>query len=171
MNTDACSISFDNLAAEHIAADRLYYQTTAWAKMDKLMALLLVFAGLLLALGVGLRWWTVVPFLLAPLEWFNFFTLRPLVIRYWFKRNPKLQERYDFSFDDDGIHFLTNSIDARIKWDQYTDVLENDRLWLLVYGHRLYSVIPKRAFADSTDVIRFKQLITEHIISREESPS
>jgi hypothetical protein len=166
MQCDTVSISFDNLVAEHVAADRLYYKSTFWAKADKIVAGPLVLAGILLICTAGLQWWVPIPFALAILEWFNLLSPRPLVIRYWFRKNPKFSETYHLTFGETGMHFLTNTIDARISWEQYTNVLEDARLWLLVYGHRMYSVIPKRAFKDNDEVECFKALITGHIVSR-----
>jgi hypothetical protein len=101
---ESVSVSFDNRLEEFIAADRLYYQSTAFAKIDKVVAALLVFAGVLLIYAVGLRWWTTIPFLLAILEWFNLLSPRPLIIGYWFKRNPKLYSTYQLTFTSAGIH-------------------------------------------------------------------
>jgi hypothetical protein len=170
METNAVSISFDNRVEDQIAADRLYYKSTIWPKIDRIVAAVLVLAGVFLISSAGLRWWTVIPFVLAALEWFNLLSPRPLIIRYWFRNNPKFKETYHLTFDDSGIQFRTNSIDARIAWDQYSKVLENDRLWLLVYGSRMYTVIPKRAFVSEDQIARFRSLVTEQIAADRENP-
>jgi hypothetical protein len=161
----AVSISFDNCVEEFIAADHLYYQSTLLAKIDKVVAVLLVFGGLLLIYAAGLRWWTLIPFLLAILEWFNLLSPRPLVIRYWFKHNPKLCGTYHLTFTSAGILWKTKSIDSRIAWDQYTRVLEDSRMYLLIYGKRLYSVVPKREFKDEDESTRFRSLVAKHIVA------
>src|SRR5262245_13216105 len=115
MSANAVQISFDNIAAEHITADRLYYQTTTFAKIDKVVSVILVLAGCLLLISFGLKWWAFIPFVLAVLEWFNLLSPRPLVRRYWFKQNPKFLETYNLTFDHAGIQFSTKSIDSRIK--------------------------------------------------------
>jgi hypothetical protein len=163
METDAVSINFDNRVEDHIAADRLYYKSTIWPKVDKVAAALLALAGVFLIWVAGVRWWTILPFILAVLEWFNLLSPRPLVIKYWFRKNPKFKERYHLTFDKSGIQFRTDSIDARIAWDHYSKVLENDRLWLLVYGSRMYTVIPKRAFENENQARRFRQLVAKRI--------
>ena len=42
-------------------------------------------------------------------------------------------------------------------------VLEDNRMWLLMYGKRLYTIVPKRAFKDAEEVARFSSLIVRHI--------
>jgi hypothetical protein len=165
---ESVSISFDNRVEEFTAAERLYYKSTIFAKIDKVVAVLLVFAGVLLIYAVGANWWTLMPFLLAILEWFNLLSPRPLVIRYWFKRNSKLYGTYHLTFTPAGIHWQTKSIDSRIAWDQYTSTLEDNRMWLLMYGKRLYTVVPKRAFTDDNEAARFRSLETQHIIASNE---
>src|SRR5262249_42558630 len=100
MQCNSVSISFDNRVAEHVAADRLYYKSTFWAKGDKVVSGLLVLAGLLLIWTTGPTWWSAIPFGLAILEWFNLLSPRPLVIRYWFRKNPKFSETYHLTFGE-----------------------------------------------------------------------
>src|SRR5262249_33673529 len=146
MEGESITFSFDNALGDHLAAERLYYKSTVFAKVDKVVAAALFVVGAFSTWAVGARWWTLVFFPMAVLEWFNLLSIRPLVIRHWFKRNPKFSETYHLTLNREGIHFRTKSIDSRISWDHYTKVLEDDRLWLLVYGTRMYSVIPKRVF-------------------------
>ncbi len=56
-----------------------------------------------------------------------------------------------------------------ITWDDFTKVLEDDQLWLLVYAARMYSVIPKRAFKSDDEATRFRSLVTERIPGRKGS--
>ena len=163
---ESINVTFDNILAEHLAAARLYYKSTFMAKADKVVACGLVLFGLLGTALVGVRWWTVVWLPLGIVEWFNLLSLRPLQIRWWFKRNPKFRETYHIRFGHNGIHFYTPSFDSRLAWDLYSRVIEGDRLWLLVYGTSMYTLIPKRAFASEEQQATFKRLIGEHICGR-----
>ncbi|HLX62856.1 MAG TPA: YcxB family protein [Planctomycetota bacterium] len=163
---EAVSIEFDNILAEHLAAERLYYKSTLFAKLDKIVAVLLVLFGIIAVWAAGLRWWTVIWFPLAFLEWFNLPSLRQIQVRCWFKSNPKFSETYYVTLDGAGIHFRTRSIDSRVTWDHFTKVLEDERLWLLVYGTRMYSVIPKRVFKSNDERIRFRTLVDENIVAK-----
>ena len=166
MESPTISFSFENVLADHLAAERLYYKSTVLAKVDKVAAVILLLVGLFGTWAAGVQWWTLVFFPLAILEWFNLLSVRPLVIRRWFKHNPKFSETYHLALDRSGIHFRTKSIDSRLTWDHYTKVLEDDRLWLLVYGSRMYSVIPKRALKSDDEVARFRSLVAQNIVAR-----
>jgi len=166
MEDQTVSVSFDNDLAEHLAAERLYYKSTVLAKVDKVVAVILLLVGLFSTWGAGVHWWTLIFFPLAVLEWFNLLSIRPLVIRRWFKHNPKFSETYHLELDRNGIHFRTKSIDSRVTWDHYSKVLEDDRLWLLVYGTRMYSIIPKRALKSNDEVARFRSLVAQSIVAR-----
>ena len=166
METDAISLSFDNVLDEHLAAERLYYKSTVLAKVDKVVAGVLVLAGLFGTWQAGVRWWTLIFFPLAVLEWFNLLSVRPLVIRYWFKHNPKFRETYHLVLDRTGMRFRTRSIDSHIAWDYFTKVIEDERIWLLVYGTRMYSVIPKRVFRTDEDMARFRSMVEQNIVAR-----
>lgn len=152
-------IEFDPRVEEHVSASRLYYsKRSKWAKTDKVVALLLVVFGTALVILVGIQWWTVIWFPLAILEFFNLLSIDPLVVRWQFKATPKFNERNTLTFDDEGIHFQTSTIDARLRWDTYNEMFENNEVFLLIYGKRMYSVIPKRAFKNEEEEDRFRQL-------------
>lgn len=108
---------------------------------------------------VGAQWWTLIWFILAPLEYFNLLSLTPLVTRYRFRRNPKFNAPSHLTFGEDGIHFTTTGIDSRLDWRYYDGVLEDDQLFLLTYAGPAYSVIPKRCFPDAETMDAFRQLV------------
>jgi len=166
--SDAISLNFDNVVGDHLAAERLYYKSTVVAKVDKVVAAILALVGVFSTWAAGTFWWTLIFLPLAILEWLNLLSIRPFVIRRWFKHNPKFTETYHLVLDRSGIQFRTKSIDSRITWEHYTKVLEDDRLWLLVYGRRMYSVIPKRAFKDDNEMDRFRSLVAQNIVARSE---
>ncbi len=163
INAPSLEISFDNILAEHLAAERLYYRSTLFWKLDKIVAVILFCMGVLASYYAGLRWWTVIWFPLAIAEWFNALSLKPLQIRYVFKHNPKFRENYHLTFEEDAIHFQTPTIDSRVRWDHFDSFLEDDRLFLLIYGTRMYSIIPKRAFRSETEQREFRSLIARKI--------
>src|SRR5207244_299090 len=113
---------------------------------------------------VGPRWWTLVWFPLAICQWFNVLSPFRLRTRFFFRRNPKFLETYKLSFSDQGIRFKTNSIDASIAWTHYSRILEDEKVILLVYGSRMYTVVPKRAFSDSAQLPAFRNMIGQHIV-------
>lgn len=153
MSADTVKLEFHPEADDHVAAEHLYDLASPWAKADRVVAIVLLVVGVGSTIAVGPRWWTVVWFPLAVLEWFHLLKIRPFVVRHWFRRNPKFRETFHLEFDDSGIHFCTASIDSKLAWSQYTRILEDKRVWLLVYGPRMYTVLPKRAFTPESQRI------------------
>jgi hypothetical protein len=163
---DSVTLEFDHNLAEHLAARRLYYQSTLWWKADKVVAFLLISFGVFLLATAGFRWWTIIWFPLAIAEWFNLLSIDGLRTRIFFKRNPKFLETYHLTFSDVGVHFKTASIDSTVSWSYYTRVLENDAMILLIYGTSLYTVIPKRAFRDDSQLAAFNSIVNRYVLSR-----
>jgi len=153
------SLEFDNRLDEHLHADRLLYSRGVLAKVDKGVAALLLAAGVAGVALAGVRWWTLVFFPLSVAEWFNLLSIRPLQIRSAFRSNPKFKERYTLVFGEEEIHFRTATVDSHLKWDHYGSWMESDRIFLLVYGRRMYTVVPKRAFSDATRLEEFRQFL------------
>ncbi len=161
----AITIRYNNNIKEHMRASDLYYRTTSFAKGDKVLAVLLLLAGLYATVFYGFNWWTFF-IVLAPIEWFNL--LSPYRIRAYrsFKANPKYHEPCQLTFSREDIHFVTPSIDSHLQWSIFQRVLEDDQLFLLVSGKWSYSVIPKRAFASPAEVDAFRALVQEMIAGK-----
>ncbi len=161
------TIEINHCVEDHVKAERLSYsKRSRWANADRIVAAILILFGIFLLATVGIRWWTTIWFVLAPLEYFNFLSIAPFVIRYRFKRTPKFHEKNELTFSEEGIHFKTPSIDSNLKWDLYTDVVEDNNLILLMYGGA-YSIIPKRCFKSEEDLKTFQTLIRRKITKRQ----
>jgi hypothetical protein len=156
-------IEFDNQLADHLTATRLLYKSSFWAKGDKVVAALLFASGILLLVAIGPRWWTLIWIPLAVCEWFNVLSPSRLQARLIFKQNPKFRETYHLRFSDDGIDFKTKSFDSRISWNHYSRILEDNSVILLMYGSRMYTVIPKRVFEDDSTLSAFREMVGRHI--------
>jgi hypothetical protein len=159
---ETVTLAFRPEVEDHVAAERLYDRTSHWAKADRVVAIVLALVGIGSTIAVGPRWWTLAWFPLALLEWFHLLSFRPFVVRHWFRRNPRFREPYELAFDDSGIRFRTASIDSTLQWSTYSRALEDDRVWLLVYGPRMYTVLPKRAFSEEAQR-SFRALLARHL--------
>jgi len=165
---DQVALTFQPEARDHVAAQRLYDRHSRWAVADRVVAVLLALVGAVSTTAVGARWWTLVWFPLALLEWFHLLTVRPLLARLWFRQNPKFRETYHLVFDDSGIQFRTASIDSRVAWSHYHRALEDANVWLLVYGPRMYTVLPKRAFTAESEQA-FRALLARNLTAQTRS--
>lgn len=156
-------IRYQHRIEDHLQAARLYYRTTRFLLGDRLVAVILLGAGVAGIAQTGVHWWCVLMLALAPLEWVNLLSPFPLRVRIAFRRNPQFREPYQLTFDEEGIRFETLTIDSRIDWSHFSQVLEDGQLFLLVYGQWLYSVIPKRTFAGAEEIDAFRILLRQHI--------
>ena len=166
----AITVNFMNELKDHLEAQRILYKEGFLAKLDKVVAILLFGFGVYCVSAVGLRWWTVIWFPLAVVEWFDLLSLDRLRTRIWFRRNPKFREEYCLTFSPESIHFKTASIDSTLQWDYYERIIENSRLFLLMYGKGLYTLIPKRCFHSDEELNTFRALIEEKIPRRAPAP-
>jgi hypothetical protein len=146
-------LQIDHRLSEHVQAERLYYaRHSKFASVDRIVAAALLLVGIVSTALVGLHWWTAIWFLLAPLEFFDLLSIAPLVVSHRFKKTAKFHELNELEFTEDGIYFRTPTIDSRLKWEIYSEVIDNDDLILLVLGNQMYSVLPKRCFKNDEDI-------------------
>ena len=157
------ALQFDNRLSDHLHAERLFRSHSFFAKIDKIVATGLVAFGIWAVISVGIRWWTILPFALAIVEWFDLLSIGPLQIWIAFRTNPKFKEKYSLTFSDERIHFKTNTVDSKLEWTHYKSFYESSRIILLVYGTRMYSVIPKSAFRDEQEIGLFRNLLQKKV--------
>jgi hypothetical protein len=88
------------------------------------------------------------------------FTIIP---RLTFRGEPKFRDEYSLVFSAEGIHFRTAHIDSQLQWSMYSRVLIDAYSYVLYYGSRQFTVIPKRVFQSFEQQQAFEQLITQHV--------
>lgn len=152
-------LNFDTILSDHLHANRFYRRHSFFARVDKVVTVLLLLLGIWAVDSAGIQWWTVVPFPLAVAEWFDLLSIAPIQVWIFFKRNPRFKERYTLEFCDNDIHFKTATIDSKLEWSFYNGLMESDRVFLLTYGRGMYAVIPKSAFRDSLQMDQFRALV------------
>ena len=84
-----------------------------------------------------------------------FVVLPPLAFRY----EPKFRDEYSLMFSPDGIHFHTAHIDSNLAWNLYSRALVDAHSYVLYYGSRTFTVIPKRVFQNTEQQAAFDQLL------------
>ena len=169
-SVDSVQLNFTPDEKEFLEATRLYFWHTKEASARLIICCVLI-AILFLLLNVLMDFimplWSIVAFVI--IAWVALF--HGLVIdlpRRRFRGDPKFRDEYNLSFTDAGIDFKTVHMSSTVAWDFYTRVLENDRLYVMVYGKNMHalSVIPKRAFGDSQQESTFRQLLRRHLDSK-----
>lgn len=169
-SNDAVQLTFRYDEKEYLAATRLYFRHSTELQTT-LIALYVVFATVLLVVNVLIDFilplWSVVAFiLLAGVGWSHGIVID--VPRRHFRGDPKFRDEYTLIFTDAGIDFKTENMSAKIAWSFYTGVIENESFYLLVYGKNIHSVsvLPKRAFRDSSQETLFRKMLRRHVDSK-----
>jgi hypothetical protein len=80
-----------------------------------------------------------------------------------FRLEPKFRDEYSLTFSSEGIHFRTTHIDSRLQWGMYSRALVDAHSYVLYYGSRQFTVIPKRVFQSAEQQQAFDQLLALHI--------
>ena len=166
-NKPAVQVDFRNTEQEYLAAARLF----VWSNKDLLARLIisyLFFAGILFMLPILFDfliplWVIIILIALGGVGWFHGYMID--LPRRYFRGNPKYRDEYHLTYSDAGIEFKTQHANGSFDWSFYTGVIENESLYLLVYGNDIYSfsIIPKRAFRDASQEAAFRALLHRHI--------
>jgi hypothetical protein len=88
------------------------------------------------------------------------FGVVPVVV---FRREAKFRDEYSLTFSPEGIHFRTVHIDSQLQWSMYSRALVDAHSFVLYYGSRSFTVIPKRVFETSEQQAAFERLIAMKI--------
>lgn len=84
------------------------------------------------------------------------FGVVPVVV---FRREAKFRDEYSLTFSAEGIHFRTVHIDSQLQWSLYSRALVDAHSFVLYYGARSFTVIPKRVFETVEQQAAFERLI------------
>jgi len=88
------------------------------------------------------------------------FAVVPVMI---FRREAKFRDEYSLTFSAEGIHFRTVHIDSQLQWSMYDRALVDAHSFVLYYGARSFTVIPKRVFETADQQAAFERLIAMKI--------
>src|ERR1700749_752834 len=156
-------LSFDYTKEEYMRAVRMHFERTYHTRFNFSLGVVVVLLGVMvLALGVDALFPTVciaVGVVLLALTYIAHFVTR----RRYYEANPKLRERYELDFSDEGILFRSKGAESRIKCGLYSKVWETAEFYMLVYGKDMFSVIPKRAFRDDAQEKAFREMLRRRL--------
>ena len=80
-----------------------------------------------------------------------------------FRHQPKLHEEYLLRFAPEGIHFKTASIDSRIEWKLYRELVSDEHTHLLLYGKNGFTAVPRRVFPSPEQDQGFVELVRARV--------
>ncbi|NEQ55650.1 MAG: YcxB family protein [Leptolyngbya sp. SIO3F4] len=74
--------------------------------------------------------------------------LLPLLV---YRSQPKLKAEYSLGFSESGIDFKTNQVDSKLQWSLYQSWWSDSDFYILYYGKRDLTVIPRRVLDESAE--------------------
>jgi hypothetical protein len=157
------NLSFRYLERDYARALRAHYATQLHPRRDILVAAVVAIIGIYFWRSEGSHWLggvcvaVSVAFVLIVLAAFT------IVPRLVFRSEPKFRDDYSLTFSAEGIHFRTAHIDSNLQWSMYSRALVDTYSYMLYYGSRRFTLIPKRVFPDDEQQRAFEELLRQHI--------
>lgn len=160
---DPFELSFRYTEEDYIRAFHLHFKRKLRPKTDLTVSVIAAGAGIYFLRDDGLRWLGISVIIVSTLFLLIFTAAFLFVPRFVFRREKKFRDAYQLQFSPEVIRFKTASIDSELKWELYTNVLEDRHTYLLYYGHGAFTVIPKRVFSNAAQREAFDALLTRSI--------
>lgn len=145
------SVTFTYTRDEYIRAMRRHYRWRLQLSRDIISGCLAIGLGLYLTRTIDIGWlgWGLVGLgvVLLMLVGYALFVM-PLLI---YRTQPKLKDRYTLRFAEERIEFKTDKIDSELQWSLYQSWRFDDNFYVLFYGKRDLTVVPRRALDEASD--------------------
>ncbi|HKI27327.1 MAG TPA: YcxB family protein [Candidatus Sulfotelmatobacter sp.] len=161
--SETVHLSFRYSKSDIVCAMRSHYASRMRPRLDLVMAAGLAAVGTYLWRFQSSHWWGV--FAVGASAAFLLLLLAAFVIfpSLAFRLEPKYRDDYSLIFSPEGIRFRTAHIDSQLQWTLYSRALVDADSYILYYGSRMFTVIPKRVFQNSEQQSAFEQMIGQHI--------
>ena len=161
--TEPVEAVFTYTREEYTRAMRRQYLATRNGWIDVAVGVAILAMGIcFLALDLAESWmsWMAIA---TPSVLLLMVVCQLTLVRQWIYRSqPSLKWGYRLTFSDDGIHFVTDSLDSQIRWSMYDSWRQDDEFYYLHHGPRDLSVIPKRVLRGDADE-RLEALLNRHL--------
>ena len=157
------NLSFRYLESDYVRALRAHYASHLRLRLDIVVAVVLISVGVYLLQSPSLHWLGLACIVISAafaLMLIAAFTVIPPLA---FRRESKFRDDYSLMFSPEGIHFRTAHIDSQLQWSMYSRALVDAHSYVLYYGSRNFTVIPKRVFESVEQQQAFDQLLTQHV--------
>ena len=157
------NLSFRYAESDYVRALRAHYASHLRLRLDIVVTVVLAGIGAFLCRSASLHWLGVACVVVSVAFALMLVAAFTVVPRLVFRREPKFRDDYSLTFSAEGIHFRTSHIDSQLQWGMYSRALIDVRSYLLYYGSRQFTVIPKRVFQNVEQRQAFEQLLTQHV--------
>jgi len=161
--TETINLSFRHSKNDYVRALRAHFSSRLRVRLDIAAAIVVALFGAYEWRSPDYHWFGVVSVgasvVLVLVLLTAFVAVPPLI----FRSEPKFRDDYSLTFSQHGIHFRTAHIDSQLQWSMYLRALIDEHSYVLYYGSRQFTVIPKRVFQNAEQQQLFEQLLTQHV--------
>ena len=163
MNDSMMNISFRYLESDFVRATRAHIAVRLRIWLDITAVVLGLVVAVYLWPSTEWHWLSIALFSILGLFGLFLaaaFTIIPIFV---FRLELKFRDEYVLTFSQHGIHFKTAHIDSQLQWSLYTWAPIDSYSYILYYGTRSFTVVPKRVFQSIEQQTSFEQLLTANI--------
>jgi len=160
---ETVNLKFRYSESDYVRALRAHYASRLRLRLDIVAAIVLVVLGAYLWHSPNDRWLGVACVAVSAVFVLILIAAFTVIPRLAFRREPKFRDDYSLTFSQEGIHFVTAHIDSQLQWSLYSRALVDAHSYVLYYGSRQFTVIPKRVFQSAEQLQIFEQLLTQHV--------
>jgi hypothetical protein len=157
------SLSFRYLESDYVRALRAHYASQLRLRLDIVVIVVLICMGAYLWSTPSLHWLAVACVVIAMAFALMLIAAFVVVPHLLFRREPRFRDDYSLTFSPEGIHFRTAHIDSQVQWSLYSRALIDSSCYVIYYGSRQFTVIPKRVFESAEQQQMFERLLTQQI--------
>jgi hypothetical protein len=159
----AVILSFRYLKSDIVRAMRAHYASVLRPRLDIAMAVGLASLGAYFWRSPNSHWFGVL--LVGVSTVFSLILVAAFLVipALAFRQQPKFRDEYSLTFSTEGIHFQTAHIDSHLEWSIYSKVLVDTHSYVLYWGTRAFTIIPKRVFQNTEQQGVFEHLLEERV--------
>jgi hypothetical protein len=161
--SETVNLSFRYAESDYVRALRAHYSSRLRFRLDIVAAIVVALLGVYSWRSPDYHWLGVIcvvaSVVLVLIHVAAFVVIPPLA----FRSEAKFRDDYSLSFSQGGIHFRTAHIESQLQWNMYSRALIDEHSYMLYYGSRQFTVIPKRVFQNAEQQQMFEQLLTQHV--------
>ena len=163
--TDSITLRFTYTEDEFVEACQFYAMRAMLKKSDVIGSLAAIVVSLVMTSLNGIHWLWEMLFVAGFLLLVFNFTAYFILPRQHYRREPKYHTEYALTFSEQGIHFKTALAESQLEWGLYDMFWNIPHHYLLFYGRDLFTIIPKRVFANQADEQQFRALLERRLCS------
>lgn len=161
--SETVSLLFRYAESDYVRALRAHYSSRLRVRLDIVAAIAVALLGVYSWRSPDYHWLSIVclvsSVVLVLVLFAAFVVIPPLA----FRSEAKFRDEYSLTFSPGGIHFRTVHIDSQLQWNMYSKALIDEHSYVLYYGSRQFTVIPKRVFQNAEQQQIFERLLTQHV--------